>query len=77
MFFGWRQWSLIYFHLLHVIEQKYPMLCESCYNPASCSKSDKYWGRVGSLLCLTGGKGDVAWVRLDDVKGHFGVSVNV
>lgn len=75
--FGCGQWSLFYFHFLYVIEQKYPLLCEMCYNPGSCSKSDKYWGRVGPLMCLTGGRGDVAWVRLDDVKGHFGVSVNV
>lgn len=79
--FYWRRWCqflwrLIHFHLLLVTEQRYPSLCEICYNPASCSKSDKHWGRVGPLYCLTSGRGDVAWVRLDDAKSHFGVSVN-
>lgn len=36
---------------------------------------DKHWGRRGPLYCLTSGYGDVAWVRLDDAKSHFGVSI--
>lgn len=55
------------------LEKKYPSLCESCYNPYTCSKGDKHWGRRGPLYCLTSGFGEVAWVRLDDVKSHFGV----
>lgn len=39
-----------------------------------CSQHDKYWGRKGSLLCLTDGSGDVSWARLDDVKQHFGLT---
>lgn len=29
---------------------------------------------MGPLYCLTGGDGEIAWVRLDDVRTHFGVS---
>ncbi|KAG5884685.1 hypothetical protein JTB14_000382 [Gonioctena quinquepunctata] len=38
-----------------------------------CGIDDKYWGRTGSLLCLTDGAGDISWSRLDDVKSHFGL----
>lgn len=55
-------------------ERRYSSLCEACYSPSTCSKGDKYWGRMGPLYCLTGGDGEVAWVRLDDVRTHFGVS---
>lgn len=54
-------------------ERRYPSLCELCYNPLTCAKGDKHWGRRGPLYCLTSGYGEVAWVRLDDVKSHFGV----
>lgn len=68
--------KLIYIRFVALrAEQRYPSLCEICYNPTSCRKGDKHWGRIGPLFCLTTGKGDVAWVRLDDVRGHFGVSV--
>lgn len=30
---------------------------------------------MGPLYCLTSGDGQVAWVRLDDVRAHFGVSL--
>lgn len=55
-------------------ETKYPHLCELCGSPLTCSQHDKYWGRKGSLLCLTDGAGDVSWSRLDDVKQHFGLT---
>lgn len=55
------------------LKNRYPKLCELCYNPLTCGKGDKYWGRRGPLYCLTGGNGEVAWARLDDVKSHFGV----
>lgn len=45
-----------------------------CYNPTHCGIGDKHWGRRGPLYCLTSGAGQVAWVRLDDVKSHFGYS---
>lgn len=45
-----------------------------CYNPNHCGIGDKHWGRRGPLYCLTSGAGQVAWVRLDDVKSHFGYS---
>lgn len=60
--------------IVHFTERKYPSLCELCYNPESCAKGDKHWGRRGPLYCLTSGYGEVAWVRLDDVKSHFGVN---
>jgi hypothetical protein len=44
-----------------------------CDNPSRCEGSDKYWGRRGSLFCLTDGAGDVSWARLDDVRLHFGL----
>ncbi|KAG4072720.1 hypothetical protein HA402_001832 [Bradysia odoriphaga] len=57
-----------------LLKRKYPSLCELCYNPQTCAKGDKHWGRRGPLYCLTGGYGEVAWVRLDDAKSHFGFS---
>ncbi|XP_055300264.1 transferrin-like [Sitodiplosis mosellana] len=57
-----------------VLKKRYPSLCDACYNPGTCSKSDKYWGRIGPLNCLTSGDGQVAWVRLDDVRMHFGMT---
>lgn len=35
--------------------------------------NDKYFGRVGTLYCLTDGAGDVAWARLPDIQNHFGI----
>lgn len=43
-----------------------------CSNPNGCNVNDEYWGRSGSLLCLTSGSGDIAWARLDDVRSQFG-----
>lgn len=45
-----------------------------CYDPIVCGAGDKHWGRRGPLYCLTSGYGEVAWVRLDDAKSHFGFS---
>lgn len=56
-------------------ERRYPSLCQLCYNPRTCGMGDKHWGRRGPLYCLSGGYGDVAWVRLDDAMSHFGVSI--
>uniref|UniRef100_A0A8D8H5H6 Transferrin n=1 Tax=Culex pipiens TaxID=7175 RepID=A0A8D8H5H6_CULPI len=56
-----------------ILKNKYPSLCQLCYNPYQCGIGDKHWGRRGPLYCLTSGAGEVAWVRLDDVKSHFGV----
>lgn len=53
-------------------ETKYPSLCSLCYNPSQCGIGDKHWGRRGPLYCLTSGAGEVAYVRLDDVKSFFG-----
>lgn len=58
-------------------EKKYPHLCELCGSPAKCSVNDEYWGRRGSLLCLTDGAGDVSWARLDDVRPHFGLQSDI
>ncbi|EDW72577.1 uncharacterized protein Dwil_GK20628 [Drosophila willistoni] len=57
-----------------ILKNRYPSLCEICYDPQSCDNSDKHWGRRGALYCLTSGEGSVAWARLDDVKSHFGFS---
>ncbi|KFB37544.1 AGAP011169-PA-like protein [Anopheles sinensis] len=54
------------------LKKKYPSLCQLCYNSYQCAIGDKHWGRRGPLYCLTSGAGEVAWARLDDVKGHFG-----
>ncbi|KAL1508850.1 hypothetical protein ABEB36_003680 [Hypothenemus hampei] len=54
------------------LKQKYSNLCELCGDPNKCSTHDKYWGRRGSLLCLTDGAGDISWARLEDVRQHFG-----
>ncbi|KAJ8938556.1 hypothetical protein NQ314_011445 [Rhamnusium bicolor] len=56
------------------LKRKYPHLCELCGNPSKCSVGDEYWGRRGSLLCLTDGAGDISWARLDDVEPHFGLT---
>lgn len=48
-------------------------MCALCGDSDICSKQDKYWGRQGSLFCLTDGAGDVVWARLDDIQGHFGL----
>lgn len=55
-------------------ELKYKNLCNICDNPGSCYTSDKYYGREGSLLCLTDNVGDIAWARLDDARVHFEVT---
>lgn len=57
------------------LKKKYPQLCSLCDNPEKCSMDDKYWGRTGSLYCLTDGAGDVSWSRLDDVQSHFGLDL--
>lgn len=51
---------------------RYPSLCQICDNPYACSVGDKHWGRKGPLYCLTSGRGQIAWVRLDDARLHFG-----
>lgn len=56
-----------------LLKEKYQHLCDLCGDPSSCSRSDKYWGRKGSLLCLTDGIGEISWARLDDVQQHFGL----
>lgn len=56
-----------YFHVLKLIilnlflnlEQKYPNMCQLCYDPVRCGIGDKHWGRKGPLYCLTGGSGQV------------------
>ncbi|XP_058837077.1 transferrin isoform X2 [Topomyia yanbarensis] len=57
-----------------ILKNKYSSLCQLCYNPYQCGIGDKHWGRRGPLYCLTSGAGEVAWVRLDDVRSHFGFS---
>ncbi|GAB0096723.1 Transferrin [Sergentomyia squamirostris] len=57
-----------------VLKNRYPSLCQICGNPEHCGIGDKHWGRRGPLYCLTSGAGEVAWVRLDDVRSHFGFS---
>ncbi|XP_031623309.1 transferrin [Contarinia nasturtii] len=57
-----------------VLKKRYPSLCEACYNPSTCNRNDKYWGRMGPLYCLSSGDGQVAWVRLGDARAHFGLS---
>ncbi|CRK98392.1 CLUMA_CG011751, isoform A [Clunio marinus] len=54
------------------LKAKYPSLCSLCYNPSVCGVGDKHWGRRGPLYCLTSGSGEIAYVRLDDVKSFFG-----
>ncbi|KAJ8961422.1 hypothetical protein NQ318_014669 [Aromia moschata] len=56
------------------LKMKYPHLCELCGSPSKCSTDDEYWGRRGSLYCLTDGAGDISWARFDDVVAHFGLS---
>lgn len=56
------------------LKDRYPSLCQMCYDPYRCDIGDKHWGRRGALYCLTSGGGSVAWARLDDVKSHFGLS---
>lgn len=48
-------------------------MCSLCDDPYYCNQHDKYWGRRGSLYCLTDGRGEISWARLDDVHSHFGV----
>uniref|UniRef100_A0A6P7F5N0 Transferrin n=1 Tax=Diabrotica virgifera virgifera TaxID=50390 RepID=A0A6P7F5N0_DIAVI len=55
------------------LKRKYTNLCDLCGDPEKCSMDDKYWGRRGSLYCLTDGAGDISWARLDDVRPHFGL----
>lgn len=57
-----------------ILKDRYPSLCQMCYDPYSCDDSDKHWGRRGTLYCLTNGGGSVSWARLDDTRSHFGVS---
>lgn len=45
-----------------------------CYDPSRCGVGDKHWGRKGPLYCLTGGNGEAAYVRLDDVRSFFGLT---
>lgn len=60
-------------HLDAILKEKYQNLCELCGDLSSCARNDKYWGRKGSLLCLTDGIGEISWARLDDVQQHFGL----
>lgn len=55
------------------MKRKYPNLCQLC-DSSKCSTQDKYWGRRGSLFCLTDGAGEISWARLDDVRQHFGLT---
>ncbi|KAH8355287.1 hypothetical protein KR093_010339 [Drosophila rubida] len=57
-----------------ILKDRYPSLCQMCYNPYSCDQNDKHWGRRGTLYCLTSGGGEVSWARLDDVRSHFGLA---
>lgn len=57
-----------------ILKDRYPSLCQMCYDPYNCDDSDKHWGRRGTLYCLTNGGGSVSWARLDDARSHFGVS---
>ncbi|XP_071448737.1 transferrin [Hetaerina americana] len=59
------------------LKSKYKNLCQLCDVPRQCSTSDKYWGREGSLTCLSDDAGDVAWARLSDVLFHFGIDPEV
>lgn len=47
-----------------------------CDTPNTCSKDDKYWGRLGPLICLTDGAGDIGWARLNDVRSYFSVTLD-
>uniref|UniRef100_A0A1B0BXC0 Transferrin n=1 Tax=Glossina palpalis gambiensis TaxID=67801 RepID=A0A1B0BXC0_9MUSC len=57
-----------------LLKDRYPSLCQMCYDSYRCDIGDKHWGRRGALYCLTSGGGNVAWARLDDVKSHFGLT---
>ncbi|KAH8421048.1 hypothetical protein KR222_005741 [Zaprionus bogoriensis] len=57
-----------------ILKDRYPSLCQMCYDPYSCDDSDKHWGRRGTLYCLTNGGGSVSWARLDDTRSHFGLA---
>ncbi|XP_015118896.1 transferrin [Diachasma alloeum] len=52
------------------LKSKYINMCAICNNGA-CDINDKYSGRMGAVMCLTEGDGDVAWVRLEDAKEYF------
>ncbi|XP_054736847.1 transferrin [Anastrepha obliqua] len=56
------------------LKDRYPSLCQLCYDSYRCDIGDKHWGRRGALYCLTNGVGNVAWARLDDVRSHFGLT---
>lgn len=63
-------------HLKHVFaEDKYSKLCANCKNPSKCNENDQFWGRQGSLQCLSDCFGDISWARLYDVKVHFNVNI--
>lgn len=66
--------ELLYIFSSSPTERRYPSLCQLCYDSQICGVGDKHWGRRGPLYCLTNGYGEVAWVRLDDVRSHFGFS---
>ncbi|KAG5680182.1 hypothetical protein PVAND_009707 [Polypedilum vanderplanki] len=55
-----------------ILKKRYPSLCSLCYDPTRCGIGDKHWGRRGPLDCLTGGSGQAAYIRLDDVRSFFG-----
>uniref|UniRef100_A0A1I8NYX9 Transferrin n=1 Tax=Stomoxys calcitrans TaxID=35570 RepID=A0A1I8NYX9_STOCA len=57
-----------------LLKNKYPSLCQMCYDSYRCDIGDKHWGRRGALYCLTSGGGNVGWARLDDVRSHFGLT---
>lgn len=56
-------------------EDKYSKLCANCKNPSKCNENDQFWGRQGSLQCLSDCFGDISWARLSDVKVHFKVII--
>ncbi|VVC35460.1 Hypothetical protein CINCED_3A020998 [Cinara cedri] len=53
------------------LKDKYPNLCTNCKNPSKCNVNDQFWGRQGSLQCLSDCFGDISWARLSDVRAHF------
>ncbi|XP_046625410.1 transferrin isoform X2 [Neodiprion virginianus] len=53
------------------LKSRYRNLCAICDNPAGCYSDDKYHGRIGAVMCLADGIGDIAWVRIADAQEYF------
>lgn len=53
------------------LKAQVPNLCALCKDPSSCDNSDEYAGYAGAMKCLTDGRGDVAFTKMEAVEEYI------